>query len=372
MADSEGRATPAAPDDRGFAAERLERVQALCREAVACGEIPGLALAVARGEKLLLNEAWGRAGPSAEAPARPETVWLIASITKPVVCAGLCLLWERGELLLDDPVSRFLPEYDGADRRETTLFHLLTHSSGLPDMLPENVELRRAHAPLSEFVARACRTPLLFPPGAAVSYQSAGIALAAAVIERVAGLPCREFLRREFFQPLGMESCALGWRPEFAGRAAECILEGGQAPSDWDWNSRYWREFGAPWGGMFATAAELARFMQMLLHGGASSGRRFFGRRTVERMTADHTLALLGPEAARQAPSRWGLGWRLPGGSERGWLPDLASAGAYGHIGATGTAAWNEPEQGLSFVFFSSQPDAQRWARRTGNGVLAG
>src|SRR5207248_2717591 len=110
------------------------------------------------------------------------------------------------------------------------------------------------------FVRRACATPLLFPPGKDVSYQSMGIALLGAIVERLTGVPLREFLRSEFFEPLGMASCALGWRREFAGRAAKVRLPDGTAPSDWDWNSPYWREFGAPWGGMFATAAELARF----------------------------------------------------------------------------------------------------------------
>ena len=102
---------------------------------------------------------------SARRPAAPETVWLIASLTKPVVGAAICLLLERGALVLDDPVCRFLPEFRGEERAGVTLRHLLTHSSGLPDMLPEDRALRREHAPLDDFVARACRTPLLFRPG---------------------------------------------------------------------------------------------------------------------------------------------------------------------------------------------------------------
>src|SRR5688572_33504180 len=100
------------PADCGLDPGALDRVRALCRGAVERGEVPGAALVVARYGRLVLSEAWGRAGTSVDAPpAAPDTLWLIASVTKPVVCAGVCLLLERGELGLDDPVSRFIPEF---------------------------------------------------------------------------------------------------------------------------------------------------------------------------------------------------------------------------------------------------------------------
>jgi len=356
----------------GFDPERLDRARDLCRAAAESGEFPGIALAVARYGKLVLSEAWGRTGriPNAS-PASPETVWLIASVTKPVVCAGVCLLLERGELLLDDPVSRFLPEFSGDDRRGVRLRHLLTHTSGLPDMLPENLELRQAHASHDEFVARICRTPLLFPPETDIRYQSAGIALLGAVIERVSRMPCREFLRREFFEPLGMPHTTLGWRPELAARVAEAGLPEGQQPSDWDWNSPYWREFGAPWGGMYSSAPECARFLQMLLNEGEWEGRRYFGPATVTAMTSDQTAFLpLLPEAAIRREA-WGLGWRLAAAPGSEYLGDLLSPAAYGHAGATGTGVWNDPATGVSFVFFSNRPGSGRFIGRVSNAVAS-
>lgn len=370
----------AAPGERGGVVEsagfdpgRLERARELCREATGSGAIPGIALAVARHGELVQSEAWGSRGPARDAdpPAAPDTIWLIASVTKPVVCAGICLLLERGELALDDPVSRHVPGFDGEDRAGMTLRHLLTHSSGLPDMLPENVELRRRHAPHSEFVTRICTTPLLFPPGTGISYQSAGIALLGAITERVTGLPCREFLRREFFEPLGMDDCALGWRPEFQGRVAAALLAADQQqqPSDWDWNSAYWRNFGAPWGGMYATAPQFARFMQMLLAGGSGNGRRCLGPATVREITRNQTRDLpLLPEAVRRSTA-WGLGWRLAAAGDRSFLGDLVSPAAYGHGGATGTGVWNDPATGVSFVFFSNQPGCGRFIGRVANAV---
>jgi CubicO group peptidase (beta-lactamase class C family) len=351
------------PADLHFDPERLSRVEALCRGAVARGEVPAIAVAIARHGRLALSAAWGQ--------AEPDSVWLIASVTKPVVAAGVCLLIERGEVALDDPVVRVLPAFAGEDRRGITLRHLLTHTSGLPDMLPENVELRRAHAPLDDFVRRICTTPLLFEPGTEIRYQSTGIALLGAITELVTGLPCREFLRREFFEPLGMGSCALGWRPELETRVVPCALEEGQEPSDWDWNSAYWRDFGAPWGGMFATAPEYLRFLQMLLEGGAWEGRRYVCPATLREMTRNQTADLPCLPEPERRKAAWGLGWRLAAVPESEWLGDLVSRSAYGHIGATGTVAWNDPETGVSFAAFTSQPRARRLLSLLSNAVAA-
>ena len=133
-----------------------------------------------------------------------------------------------------------------------TVEHLLTHTSGLPDMLPENIELRRRHAALEEFVAGTCKTPLLFRPGSKVSYQSMGILLAAEIAQRITKLPFREFLRREVFLPLGMRQTSLGLGGRRIEDTAQCQVEG---KDDWNWNSRYWRDLGAPWGGVDSTAA---------------------------------------------------------------------------------------------------------------------
>src|SRR5687768_17533028 len=97
--------------------------------------------------------------------AKIETPFLIASPTKPMTVSAVMWLRDRGQLALADPVQKYLPDFAGGERGTVTIKHLLTHTSGLPDMLPENVDLRKRHAPLREFVAGACRTPLLFRPG---------------------------------------------------------------------------------------------------------------------------------------------------------------------------------------------------------------
>src|SRR5690606_21854092 len=140
--------------------------------------------------------------------------------------------------------------------RATTIRHLLTHASGLPDALPNNVALRKAHAPLREFVRGACEIGLDFGPGRGVQYQSLGYALLGEIIEGVSGRSCGQYLKETFFDPLGMESTTLG---AIAPRISRPIVEirvpeemrGG---NDWNWNSPYWQDLGAPWGGMISTA----------------------------------------------------------------------------------------------------------------------
>ena len=360
---------PETASSPGFDSARLRYVMELCRTATESGAIPGLALLVAKGGIPVLHSAWGVAERTTPRPATRDTVWLIASVTKPVVCTGLALLLERGLLALDDRVSRHLPEFAGPDRQEMRLRHLLTHTSGLPDMLPENVELRQRHAPLSVFVERIATTPLLFRPGTNVHYQSTGIALLGAVIERLTGESCAEFLRREFFAPLGMESSSLGSRPDLVSRIAASALPAEQPQSDWDWNSPYWHHFAAPWGGMFSTTGDLAKFLGMVLRGGEWDGRRYLGPATVREMTRDQLPFL--PELPESARIRagWGLGWRIASGRESDYFGDLHSTRTYGHGGSTGTGVWNDPETGVTFVLLTNRPGCERFIGLVSNAV---
>ena len=136
---------------------RLDQAAGLVDRAVASGEVRAAVLDVRRG-KQSFERAFGQA-------RGPETVFIVASISKPMTATGVMLLADRGKLALSDPVRKFIPEFSSGDRELVTVRHLLTHTSGLPDMLPENIELRRRHAGLEDFVAGTCRTPLLFRPG---------------------------------------------------------------------------------------------------------------------------------------------------------------------------------------------------------------
>jgi len=129
----------------------------------------------------------------------PRSVFLLASISKPMTASAVMLLSDRGKLSIDDPVQKFIPEFKGSEKDRILIRHLLTHTSGLPDMLPENDDLRKRHAPLKDFVAATCKTALLFSPGTKVKYQSMGILVAAEIVQRVADRTLPDFLRDEIY-----------------------------------------------------------------------------------------------------------------------------------------------------------------------------
>src|SRR5262245_59572837 len=137
--------------------------------------------------------------------ASGDAMFLLGSISKPISVTAVMTLFDRGKFALDDPVKKFLPAFTGGGRDEVTIRHLLTHVSGLPDQLPVNDELRRKHAPLTEFAAQTIRTRLDFAPGARYQYSSKGILLAARIAEVISGTDILTLVDRTVFQPLGMK-----------------------------------------------------------------------------------------------------------------------------------------------------------------------
>ncbi len=208
-------------------------------------------------------------------------MFLVASLTKPVVAMAALLLVERGQISLSDRVVDLIPEFETSSKRAITLRHLLTHTSGLPDMLPNNRALREANSPRSSFLEGTCAVMLDFAPGHGVQYQSMGFVLLGEIIRRVSGRPCGEFVRSEIFEPLEMSDSVLGvpddWYegtpPKMARMAGIQVPADQQQGTHWNWNSRYWQQLGAPWGGMISTPTDLAKFGLMMLTG--ARGRRW-------------------------------------------------------------------------------------------------
>ncbi|HKW99569.1 MAG TPA: serine hydrolase domain-containing protein [Bryobacteraceae bacterium] len=318
--------------------QRLEEAARLVQQATDAGEVRAAALDVRQG-RLRFTRAFGQASGM-------DTVFVLASISKPMTATGVMVLADRRELALTDPVRKFIPEFSGGDKDLVTIQHLLTHTSGLPDMLPENEALRKRHAPLSEFVAGVCRTPLLFRPGAKVSYQSMGILLASEIAQKITQTPFRDFLRREVFLPLGMRQTSLGLGGRRVEDTAQCQVEGN---ADWNWNSIYWRDLGAPWGGVHSTAGDVSRFLESFL---APEGR-VLKRETAAAMISNHTSGL---------NEAWGLGWML----QPGTFGHGCSRRTFGHYGATGTVAWADPENGVHMVLLTTKPADQSRAHLLG------
>jgi CubicO group peptidase (beta-lactamase class C family) len=277
----------------------------------------------------------------------------------------MMMLVERGKVSLGEPVATYLPEFKGGDRSKARVLDLLSHTSGMPDMLPENTELRRAHAPLSEFVKRSYTTPLLFPPGTGFRYQSMGILLAADIVEKISGMPLREFERKEIFDPLGMQHSALGLGRM---RIADTVLiqeSDSKDAASWGGNSEYWRNMGHPWGGMHTTVKDLAILLQTFLNGGVYSGKRILSPAAVKAMITDQNTQLNAP---------WGIGWALGGSRVWNEFGDLVSPRAFGHAGASGTVEWADPETQLICVVLTNRPlsvDGGIFLRLVSNAVAA-
>jgi CubicO group peptidase (beta-lactamase class C family) len=351
---------PGDPASAGMSQAGVDRVNSLLEAEIRQG-LGAASILVARRGTIVLHKGYGHLSRQAGAPAvEPDSVYLVASITKPVTATALMMLVERGKVSLQDPVSTYLPEFTGGERNKVRVLDLLAHTSGLPDMLPENTELRRAHVPLSEFVKRTYKTPLLYPPGTAFRYQSMGVLLAAEIVERIAGMPLRDFERKEIFEPLGMRHTALG----LGGMPIAHTVQVEDADkTNFGANSEYWRNMGHPWGGMHTTTGDLAVMLQTFLNHGSYAGKRVLSPATVRAMLSDQNARLNAP---------WGLGFAL--GRSIAWneFGDLVSPAAFGHAGASGTVEWADPETGVICVVLTNRPlsaDGGHFLRLVSNAV---
>jgi CubicO group peptidase (beta-lactamase class C family) len=362
----------AKPEEIGIDPRRLQVAYDLLQAWTTGSEapVPGGAILVGRRGRVVPPRFFGRQGPERDARAiRSDALFLMASITKPVVYMAAMMLVERGRLNLNDPVIRYCPEFTsnwvlGLGWTEQVLVsHLFTHTSGLPDMLPNNEELRRQHVPLQRFLDGAVRdTVLAFRPGTKLQYQSMGTAVVAEIIQRLSGKPIADFLRQEIFEPLGLRSTALGARGLDHQRIVRVQVPQYQANSDFGWNSTYWLELGVPWGGLLTTPEDFAVLCQLLLSGGAWAGVRLLSPATVQMMTTNRLDDLPDlPEATRRTQP-WGLGWRLNHtGTPASWS-DLLGRHVFGHTGATGTTVWMDPQtEGFCVLLTSAIRERAPW-----------
>jgi CubicO group peptidase (beta-lactamase class C family) len=340
----------ARPAEIGLDGDRLSEAAKLLDEWTTTdggpAPVPGGAILVGRNGHIVEPQFFGRQGPDAGAEAiRRDGMFLLASITKPITYLAAMMLVERGQLNLGDPVMRYLPDFAAHHKEETLVLHLFTHTSGLPDMLPDNAELRRKHASLDVFIKGALDLVPEFPPGTGRSYQSMGTLTVAALVQKITGKSISQFLREEIFEPLEMKSSGLGSKGLDRKRLVRVETPEYQAGSDFGWNSTYWQEFGAPWGGMFASPEDLAMICQLMLNGGSLGEGRLISPATVESMTTNQLeFQPEVPEHERRAHP-WGLGWSLNHrGTSRSW-GDLLGPRTFGHTGATGTMCWMDPDR---------------------------
>jgi CubicO group peptidase (beta-lactamase class C family) len=346
----------ARPDAIGLDPVRLQRACDLLTKWTE-EKVLSAGLCVGRRGRMVEPRFFGRVRDEEDAPALgKDALFLVASITKPVTVTAVMILVERGLVALEDRVARYVPAFAARGKGEVQVRHLMTHTSGLPDMVPDNEKLRKAHKPLSAFVEATCKVGLQFPPGTRVSYQSMGTLMLAEIVHQVTGKSAAEFLRAEVFEPLGMADTSLGWQPAKKGRIAAVRVPPAREKPDWSWNSAYWLGLGAPWGGLITSPADFARFCQMMINGGSLDDVTVLSPASVRAMTSNQ-LAYMPriPEEERRCRP-WGLGWRLnwPGHSAN--FGDLLGPRTYGHWGATGTVCWLDPDAEVFCILFTTQP----------------
>ena len=397
------------PRRNAVSAAELESVYTYCADLVANGRTTGVCAAISTPGQQPVQIALGYSGPD-EGPAnqglpggmtlQTDSVFLVASVTKPVTVAAALLLVDDGELSLDTRVVDLLSAFDdgGADptRSLVTVRHLLTHTSGLPDSWPGSHQLRRQRAALSEYTEQELSLELMFPPGTNVSYSSVAIDLVAVIVEQLSGQPLPRFCHERIFQPLGMSDTSLGdyRRRELKYREVSLELAAGTQTerdlpqaSRWFGNTDYWRELGCPSGGMLSTAGDLAIFMASLLPDyeggeGQEGGQRAFAAGpasapdTRPRLLSPVLRSLMvqphthGPGATiplSQAvrftsawedspPSCWGLGLRVNADGTEKQLGRHTPEVTYGAHGSSGVVAFAEPRSGVACAFCTPTP----------------
>ncbi len=308
----------------------------------------------------LLNQRDGsrygfQAGVGDDSPA----LYLIASLTKPIYSTLVMQLVERGEVSLTDRVTRFLPEFKSHGKHVITLHHLLSHTSGLPDTLPDDKELRAQNAELAIFLEQTCRQELLFTPGSTSRYASMGFVVLGEIIERLTGEKPARLLDQELLRPLQMRQTWLGlpMRDQKCGQRIVRVDTTPQqvAPSG-DWNSDYWHRLGAPWGGMISTVPDLLNFCEMILAGGVFRNQRLISQASLEMMLGNRLLDYPQIAITEQQSKPWGLGWRLNWTNHRTTFGDLLPSSVAGHWGATGTLMWVDRDKGLAGVILGNFP----------------
>jgi CubicO group peptidase (beta-lactamase class C family) len=309
--------------------------------------VPGGAILVGRAGKVVAPKFFGRQGAEPNAkPIREDGMFLLASISKPITYLGALKLVERGQLNLSDPVVRYIPDFAAHHKDDTLVQHLFTHTSGLPDMLPDNDQLRRQQAPLERFIQGAIRDTVPgFAAGTNYSYQSMGTLVVAELIQRISGMTIHQYLKKEIFDPLGLKSIGLGSKGLDRERLVRVQTPAGRDSPQWGWNSQYWQELGAPWGGVFSSPMDLAVICQLMLRGGVHDGVRILSPAMVRMATTNRLDDYPEmPESIRRTLP-WGLGWQMNHPGTAGSWSDLLDRTVFGHTGATGTMLWMDRER---------------------------
>ena len=367
----------ASPETVGMSSERLARVDEYFQRFIDDNQIAGAVALVARHGKVVHHSAVGWKHKEADLPMTTDAIFTMMSMTKPIVSAGLMMLFEEGRFRLDDPIADWIPEYadhmvierEGPSQRRVvearpvTIRHVLTHTSGLT-LNPNNAGLSEADrrhvtndgepiATIGERVARAARIPGAFHPGDYWQYGSS-TDYVAVLVEKISGMPIDAFLKERIFEPLGMEDTFYNVPREKVDRVA-AVYRGGRDGQLMLTRAPEFREpttYFPGVAGLNGTSADYFRFAQMIANGGELDGVRLLGRMTVDLMISSHTadkdIYIRGPGYG------FGLGFGVLVDPTQSF--DALSPGSYGWGGAYGTLYWADPAEDLIGLMFIQLP----------------
>ena len=367
----------ASPETVGMSSERLARVDEYFQRFIDDNQIAGAVALVARHGKVVHHSAVGWQHKEADLPMTTDAIFTMMSMTKPIVSAGLMMLFEEGRFRLDDPISDWIPEYadhmvierEGPSQRRVvearpvTIRHVLTHTSGLT-LNANNAGLSEADrrhvtndgepiATIGERVARAARIPGAFHPGDYWQYGSS-TDYVAVLVEKISGMPIDAFLKERIFEPLGMEDTFYNVPREKVDRVA-AVYRGGRDGQLMLTRAPEFREpttYFPGVAGLNGTSADYFRFAQMIANGGELDGVRLLGRMTVDLMISSHTadkdIYIRGPGYG------FGLGFGVLVDPTQSF--DALSPGSYGWGGAYGTLYWADPAEDLIGLMFIQLP----------------
>lgn len=342
-------------------APRLPGVGEAMDQMVARNEIAGAVTLVVTADKVLHQETTGAADIASARPMAPNTLFWIASMTKPVTAVAVLMLQDEGRLHVSDPVARYIPEFatlrtPSGKPASLTITQILTHTSGLGEAAGTAAQDART---LADLVPLWLAAPMQFEPGEQWRYCQSGINAAGRIVEVVSGQPFDVFLEKRLFAPLGMKDTT--FYPTEAQRqrlvtaysrnATTGALE--PVPARHDFGTRSRPPQGN--GGLYSTAPDYARFCQMLLGGGTYKGRRYLSPQALRHLntplTGDLPTGFFQNDTFGRHGSRygWGLGTCVLKTPHEG-VAAMLSPGTYGHGGAWGTQAWIDPLRGVAYV----------------------
>jgi serine-type D-Ala-D-Ala carboxypeptidase len=339
-----------APRAVGMSSERLAKIDHVVLRGISAGGYPGAAVVVGRRGAAVVEKGFGKLSWESGSPtvSPDRTIYDLASLTKVVATtSALMILYDEGKIRLDDPVSKYVPEFSGGQKDQVTVRMLLEHRSGLP----AGRDLWRiAHTP-AEARQTVIETPLVCAPNQCYEYSDLGADMLGFVVEAAAGEPLDQFARERVFEPLGMQNTFFRPADSLRSRVAPTEVappRGYPLQGEVHDENAYALGGVAGHAGLFSTAADLSVFAQMMLNGGEYNGRR---------LIADSTVALF---TTRAAGTR-ALGWDTCGGS--GSCGEYLGEDAYGHTGFTGTSLWIDPDRDMFVLLLTNRVHEAR-ARR--------